>query len=81
LLVIEMTIVQPPFLLDFAQSQLDRPPDFPEGLDEWWERIAPDFGDKLPVVQDVFYRLASKYGIYYYDLAPRNINFGEVEPR
>src|SRR5688572_11352035 len=54
LLVIEMTIVEPPFLLDFAQSVLDEPLDFPEGLDEWWERIAPDFGNRLSIVQDVF---------------------------
>src|SRR4051812_48096658 len=30
LLVIEMTLVKPPFLLDFAQSTLDEPHDFPE---------------------------------------------------
>jgi len=35
LLVIEMTMIQPPFLLDFAQAALDEPMDFPEGLDEW----------------------------------------------
>ena len=77
LLVIEMTMVQPPFLLDFAQSVLDRPLDFPEGLEEWWERVAADFGDRFPIVQSVFYELQQKYGIYYYDLAPRNINFGD----
>jgi hypothetical protein len=77
LLVIEMTMVQPPFLLDFAQSVLDMPLDFPEGLDEWWERIEPDFGDRFPIVQQLFYELQHKYGIYYYDLAPRNVNFGD----
>ncbi len=77
-MVIEMTLVQPPFLLDFAQSVLDEPLEFPEGLDEWWERIAPDFGDRFPIVQSVFYELQQKYGIYYYDLAPRNINFGDA---
>src|SRR5947207_15845046 len=30
LLVIEMTIVEPPFLLDFGGAYLDRPPEFPE---------------------------------------------------
>ena len=57
LLVIEMTIVQPPFILDFAQSKLDTPPDFPEGMDEWWERVAADFGERFPVVQSLFYEL------------------------
>ena len=75
LLVIEMTIVEPPFVLDFAQSTLDRPLEFPEGLDEWWERIAPDFGDRFPIVQEIFYELQRKYRINYYDLAPRNIRF------
>jgi hypothetical protein len=79
--VVEMTIVQPPFLLDFAQSVLDTPPDFPEGLEEWWERVAADFGDRFPTVRDVFYVLQQKYGIYYYDLAPRNVNFGDVNPQ
>ena len=37
LLVIEMSIVRPPFLLDFAAATLDVEPDFPEGtLDDWW---------------------------------------------
>ena len=77
LLVIEMTLVEPPFILDFAQSVLDDPKDFPEEVvEEWWERVADDFGDRFPVVQELFYELQHKYGIYYYDLAPRNINFG-----
>jgi len=77
LLVIEMTLVEPPFLLDFAQAELDTPLEFPEGLEEWWGRLAEDFGERLPVVQSVFFELQQKYGIYYYDLAPRNINFGD----
>ena len=61
--VIEMSIVEPPFILDFAQSKLDTPPDFPEGLEERWERIASDFGDRLAIVQAIFQELASRYGI------------------
>ena len=84
--IIEMTIVEPPFLLDFAGSRLDTPPDFSEapdsedeshGLDEWWERLASDFGDRLPIVQHVFYLMANRYGIWCYDLAPRNMDFGD----
>ncbi len=47
LLVIEMPLVQPPFLLDFAQAVLDEPLEFPEGLDEWWERVEIAFGDRF----------------------------------
>ena len=76
LLVIEMTLVQPPFLLDFAQAVLDEPMEFPEGLDEWWERVADAFGERYSIARAVYDELESKYGIYYYDLAPRNLNFG-----
>lgn len=75
LLVIEMSLVQPPFLLDFSQATLDEPRDFPDDvLEDWWARLAEDFGERLTVVQDVFYEL-QKFGVYYYDLAPRNVNF------
>jgi hypothetical protein len=43
-------------------------------LESWWAGLAEDFGTRFPVVQDVFYALQN-FGIYYYDLAPRNINF------
>jgi hypothetical protein len=77
-LVIEMTIVQPPYLLDFAQSVLDFPLDFPEGHEEeWWERLAGLFGERLSIVRNLYDVLAESYGIYYYDLAPRNVNFGD----
>lgn len=78
LLVIEMTIVQPPFILDFAESRLDVPLDFPEGEDEWWERVAALFGERFPIVRDLYGALVARCGIYYYDLAPRNIHFGDV---
>jgi hypothetical protein len=81
LLVIEMTIVQPPFLLDFARARLDSPHDFVEEQEEaWWEQIQANFGDRFQVAQDVFYALQRISGIYYYDLAPRNMNFGDPSP-
>jgi hypothetical protein len=74
LLVIEMTIVQPPFLLDFAAARVDEEPDFPEGLDEWWERVRSDFGDEdFPIAQSVFWALVQSFGIYYWDLKLRNL--------
>jgi hypothetical protein len=34
--VIEMRIVTPPFILDFAKAWLDRPADFtPEQMEDW----------------------------------------------
>ena len=77
LLVIEMTMVQRPFLLDFAQARLDEPLEFPESEDEMWARLAEDFCPRLPDVQEIYYFLQNRYGIFYYDLAPRNIDFGD----
>lgn len=77
LMVIEMTLVRPPFLVDFSQATIDKEPDFPEGLDEWWERVAEAFGDRLEIVQNVFWELKRVAGICYYDLAPRNMDFGD----
>jgi hypothetical protein len=77
LLVIEMTIVKPPFLVDFELSKLDEDQSFEPGMDteEWWDRLLPLFGRRLPMVRDVFYFLRERYGISYYDLAPRNMDF------
>lgn len=73
--VIEMSVVSPPFLLDFAAATLDFEPDFPEGTDEWWARVRDDFGDDFPVAESVYWELVQKYGIYYWDLKPRNLQF------
>ena len=70
---IEMSIVTPPCLLDFAAATVDFAPDFPEGLDEWWERVHDDFGADFPVAESVFHGLVNEYGIYYWDLKPRNL--------
>ena len=48
---IEMTIVRPPFLLDFADALLDEPPDFSEDvLRQWEEDKAEIFGERWPEV-------------------------------
>jgi hypothetical protein len=73
---IRMSFVRPPFLLDFVQTKLDQRPDFPEGLDEWWDRLGAIFEERLPIVQSVFYELLNRHGIYYYDLKPGNLEFG-----
>lgn len=71
--VIEMSIVSPPFLLDFAAATLDFAPDFPEGTDEWWARVRDDFADDFAVAESVYWGLVQQYGIYYWDLKPRNL--------
>ncbi len=54
LLVIEMTIVTRPFVLDFAGAWLDAPPDFPDEIWAEWEASKSDqFEDRWPEVRRV----------------------------
>lgn len=76
LLTIEMSIVQPPFLLDFGGAyEENRVPDFPENVwTEWREQKMDEFGSRWPVVEDVLSVLRT-YGIFMIDIHPRNIVF------
>ncbi len=80
LLVIEMTIVFPPCILDFAKSYVDHPPDFSqEVLDDWQAETESLFGTKWGVVLSILGWLRS-YGIYYFDAKPTNIRFSNDSP-
>ncbi len=73
--VVEMTIVFPPCVLDFAKSYVDRPPDYPaEALLQWEAQTAEDFGKTWPIVQSILGWLRT-YGIHYFDARPGNIRF------
>lgn len=75
--VVEMEIVSPPFVLDFAGAYLDRAPDFPEEvMEEWRAEKREQFGERWPVVQDVM-REFRKLGIHLADVKPGNIMFAE----
>lgn len=79
LLIVEMTLVTPPFLLDFGKAHLDHPPDYtPEVLADWESERRELFGDRWPQVQEALGWLQS-YGIHYYDAKPGNITFGNEE--
>jgi hypothetical protein len=76
LLIIEMTTVAPPYLLDFASAWLDKPPDFPpEVLDEWHERLRESFGDRFTDILGVLEALARDAGVYMLDIHPHNVKF------
>jgi hypothetical protein len=79
--VIEMSIVQPPYLLDFAKAYLDRPPPYiydeqmmANAMAEWRER----FGRRWTRVNSAI-SLLRKYGIYYIDPMPANICYGDED--
>lgn len=75
--VVEMTIVFPPCILDFAKAYLDHPPDYPaEAVRDWEVETAEMFADKWPTVLSILGWLRT-YGIHYFDAKPGNIRFGE----
>lgn len=73
--VIEMSVVTPPFVLDFAGAYLDQRPDYPQDvMDEWRAEKAEQFGNRWPEVQAIMRAFAS-LGIYLADVKPGNIEF------
>jgi len=74
---IEMTIVRPPFLLDFADALLDEAPQFSEDVLRQWEEDKTEiFGAKWPEVTRVLAALHA-FGVYLLDVNPGNISFPE----
>lgn len=70
--LIQMDIVSPPFLLDFA-GVLFEPPDFPEDvMEHWHEQNRNFFGPNVSIVYDVYNTLA-RHGLYYMDFRPSNL--------
>jgi len=75
LLAIEMTIVSPPFCLDFGGAYLDRPPDYsPEVWEDWERQKSQDFEDNWPHVKKILAHFQT-YGIHIADVNPGNIKF------
>jgi hypothetical protein len=73
--VVEMEIVRPPFVLDFAGAYLDRKPDFPVDVMRRWRREKADqFRDDWPRVQSIMAELA-RIGVHLADVKPGNITF------
>lgn len=75
LLVFEMTIVQQPFVLDFAECYLDTPPEFPDDVWVLWEAEKREqFEDRWAVVQKVLGEFED-LGIYLLDVSRNNLAF------
>ncbi|HXY35796.1 MAG TPA: hypothetical protein VEI07_16295 [Planctomycetaceae bacterium] len=75
LLALEMSIVSPPFILDFAGAYLDRPSPFSdEELQEWQAEKAELFGKRWPEVRRAYYAFQS-FGILLNDLKLGNVSF------
>src|SRR6266851_9374092 len=75
LLIIEMTVVTRPFVLDFGGAFLDQPPGFSEEiLAEWRAEKQEQFGNRWPDVQTILGTLEA-YGIFVVDVNPNNISW------
>ncbi|MBL9130257.1 MAG: hypothetical protein JNG86_03605 [Verrucomicrobiaceae bacterium] len=74
-LALEMTIVRPPFVLDFAGAALDEPFDFDADTWDLWEQDRMEkFEERWPEVKKVM-RDLEWLGIYLSDIHPGNIAF------
>ena len=75
LFVVEIGIVQPPFVLDFAGAYLDHPPEFSAEVlaDDELQR-KDEFGENWEIVKRLLRELR-KLGIYMVDINPGNIRF------
>lgn len=70
-----MSIVSPPYILDFAKAHLDAPPEFsPEQWDDWESAGIELFESDWREVKLLLANL-KRLGIYYYDTKPQNIRF------
>lgn len=77
LIIIEMTIVEPPYLLDFGKVYLDRPPpywDNEEVMAGWMDECRELFGPDFRALLSILARLRA-FGIWYVDPKPANIRF------
>ena len=73
--IVEMTVVFPPCILDFAKAYVDSPPDFSdEVLWDWYEGTADLFDGDGDTVQSLLAELR-RVGIFYFDAKPGNIRF------
>jgi hypothetical protein len=76
--VIEMTLVRPPYVLDFAGAYLDRAPSYSEEvMAEWEAEKAEQFGRRWRDVRAIMEILEHKYGVILQDINLGNISFGD----
>ncbi|MEM7808269.1 MAG: hypothetical protein AAF561_09185 [Planctomycetota bacterium] len=76
LLILEMTVVRPPFLLDFASAYLDEPPDWPdEVVEHWHEQLRERFEDRYGDVLGVLAELEEQAGVHLFDVHADNLKF------
>ncbi len=74
--IVEMTIVTPPYIVDFAGAQLDRRKEFPpDVMEQWLVQKKEEFEANWPRVKRAMWKFEA-IGVYLNDVAPRNVNCG-----
>lgn len=69
---VQMDIVDPPYLLDFAGVEF-RPPDFsPDVMDQWRQNLDEMYGPNVSVAYSVYESL-KRLGMYYLDFRHSNM--------
>lgn len=70
---VEISIVRPPFVLDFAGAWVDEPPEFPSDAWEMWEADkAEKFEEDWPQVKRLLSALEN-LGVHMMDVHPANV--------
>lgn len=76
LLILEMSVVRPPFIVDFGGAYLDQPAPHsldPEIRERWIAERKENFGENFDLVSAVLADFETMYGIYLMDVHPGNI--------
>ena len=74
LLVVEMTIVAPPFILDFGKAYINHRPDFSELVMEYYEQERAEMFEGNWDLVDSAVSSLEQFGIFYWDARPGNID-------
>ena len=73
--VLKLTLVMPPFVLDFAGAHLDQAPEFSREIwDDWEDKNQERFGADWPTAQILLGELRAM-DIHMFDPSPSNIRF------
>jgi hypothetical protein len=74
--VIEMSVVSPPFIVDFASARLDFDPELIEDEGNTLEDfVRSRFDERTDQVMAICHELIARAGIFLTDLHPHNIKF------
>lgn len=77
--IIEMTVVSPPFIVDFGGAYLDNYPEHASSKDArmiWESEKQEQFGSRWKAVKTILNDFDKLYGVCIVDVNPGNIQFG-----